>query len=179
MDDERLNQGENAEQASEKKSEIVWDETGQGIYKETVHQNQGEYHQASDTQNDYWQNTSGQMGQEAYQPASKGFGIASLVLGILSLVLYCTCFNLLLAILAIIFGILQLVQTGSPKGMAIAGIVTSCLSILLYVISLIVFISSTDLEDVIDRGFENGLQGDFNIEFPFQEDDYDDTIDTF
>lgn len=58
-----------------------------------------------------------------------GFGIASLVLGILSILLFCTCINWLTGILAIIFGIVQLVK-GGKKGLAVGGIVTAALSIL-------------------------------------------------
>lgn len=182
MDDERFDQVENAEQTEEEKPEIVWDETGQGIYKETTHRNRGEYHQTAGMQNEKWQENSAQMGQQTYQPVSKGFGIASLVLGILSLILYCTCINILLAVLAIIFGIIQLVQKDSPKGMAIAGIITSCLSIVFFVISLIVFMSSTEMQEAFEQGFQNGIQGDFNFNIPFEDsddfyndyDDYDD-----
>ena len=38
------------------------------------------------------------------QEPGVGFGIASLVLGIISLLLFCTCINIPLAILAIVFG---------------------------------------------------------------------------
>ena len=172
MDKDRIGQEEHIEQTDEKKPELVWDNTGQGIYKETTHQNQGEYHQNSDSKDDNWQENFGQMGSEIYQPVSKGFGIASLVLGILSLVLYCTCINILLAVLAIIFGILQLVQKDSPKGMAIAGIVTSCLSILFFIISVVVFLSSTDLEEALDQGIENRIQQKFHIDVPYYNDDF-------
>lgn len=172
MDKDRIGQEEHIEQTNEKKPELVWDNTGQGIYKETTHQNQGEYHQNSDSKDDNWQENFGQMGSEIYQPVSKGFGIASFVLGILSLVLYCTCINILLAVLAIIFGILQLVQKDSPKGMAIAGIVTSGLSILFFIISVVVFLSSTDLEEALDQGIENRIQQKFNIDVPYYNDDF-------
>lgn len=182
MDDERFSQEENAEQTEEKKPEIVWDEAGQGIYKEPTHSDQGEYHQAEGAQNANWQENFAQTGQQTYQPVSKGFGIASLVLGIISLILYCTCINILLAVLAIIFGILQLVQKDSPKGMAIAGIITSSLSIIFFVISLIVFMSSTEFQDAFEQGFQNGIQGDFNFNIPFEDSDdlyngYDDDDD--
>jgi hypothetical protein len=62
-----------------------------------------------------------------------GFGIASLVLGICSLLLFCTCVNLLLAILAIVFGIIQIVGY-KKRGLAVGGIVTAALSIVLFVI---------------------------------------------
>lgn len=45
----------------------------------------------------------------------RGFGIASMVLGIISLVLFFSFVNIPLAILAIIFGIIQLTRK-APKG---------------------------------------------------------------
>lgn len=76
-----------------------------------------------------------------------GFAIASLVLGIVAVVGFCSCINIPIAILGIIFGIIHLVQHGK-NGMAIAGIITSGVSILLFVIfmmlySLAIFSSST------------------------------------
>ena len=68
--------------------------------------------------------------QKAGQPSySTGFGIASMILGILSLVLFCTCLNIPLAIAAVIFGVLQLCRGPQARGMAIAGIVTAVLSV--------------------------------------------------
>ena len=53
----------------------------------------------------------------------KGFAIASMVLGIVALVLFCVWYlSIPCGILAIIFGILSLKSTG--KGMAIAGLIT-------------------------------------------------------
>ena len=64
------------------------------------------------------------------QQESQGFGIASLVLGILSLLLTCSCFNYITGILAIIFGIVQIVQSTNNSGMALAGLITAGLSLL-------------------------------------------------
>lgn len=59
---------------------------------------------------------------------SIGFGVASLVLGLISVLLFWTMCNVVLAILAIIFGIVQLVRS-NHKGMAAGGIVTGALAI--------------------------------------------------
>ena len=64
------------------------------------------------------------------QQESQGFGIAYLVLGILSLLLTCSCFNYITGILAIIFGIVQIVKSKNNRGMAIAGLITAGISIL-------------------------------------------------
>lgn len=58
------------------------------------------------------------------------FGIASLVLGIISLLLFCACINWITGILAIVFGVLQIVKC-RERGFAIGGIVTAGLSLVL------------------------------------------------
>lgn len=81
---------------------------------------------------------------------SVGFGIASLVLGILSLLLFCTCINWITGILAIIFGIIQIAQSRS-KGLAVGGIVTAGLSMLftviLYIILMVMGMSADSYQD--------------------------------
>ena len=59
-----------------------------------------------------------------------GFGVASLVLGAVSILMFGCCVNYILAIIAIALGIVQLVKN-KQKGLAIGGIVTACVSILL------------------------------------------------
>lgn len=62
---------------------------------------------------------------------SKGFGIASLVMGILSIVTCCCGVGALFSILGIIFGcIQQRDEYGQKPGQAIAGIITSCIGLL-------------------------------------------------
>lgn len=96
-------------------------------------QSQGNY--GPQCQGNYNQQFQGGYEQRPPQikPVGNGLGIASLVLGIISLVLFCTCANALTGILAIVFGIVQLVKGGN-KGMPIAGIVTSAISIIACVI---------------------------------------------
>ena len=61
----------------------------------------------------------------------KGMAIASLVLGLLSLVgLCCCCLNIITAPIAIILGIIVLVTHRDGTGLAITGIVTAVLSLL-------------------------------------------------
>lgn len=62
------------------------------------------------------------------EPERKGFAIASLVLGIISLVLCCV-YGGFLGIPGLIFGIVSLVKKESRMGMAIAGIITSSLGL--------------------------------------------------
>jgi hypothetical protein len=83
---------------------------------------------------------------EQQKPDNIGFGLTSMILGILSLLLFCSCINYILAILAIIFGIIQLVKYQN-RGMAIAGLVTAGLSIILATIMWIGFSTMTIDED--------------------------------
>lgn len=64
---------------------------------------------------------------------TNGLTIASLVLGIISLVLWCMWFlSIPCAILALIFGILGLKKPG--KGMAIAGVITSAIALAIWIL---------------------------------------------
>ena len=127
--------------------------------------NQGSYgnqYQNANNQNNYG-NQYGQQGygQQNYQPdqepkESKGFGIAALVLGIISVVLFCTCINLPLAALAIIFAIVQLVK-GGKKGLAIGGLVTGIISIVCCIIFwAAIFTSGSTAQDIMDQ-YGNGF----------------------
>ncbi len=112
--------------------------SGQNAYQQPDYSGQNAYQQPNYSgQNAYQQ--SNYSGQNAYQQAyygqaeksdSIGFGIASLVLGILSIFLFMCCVNYILAILAIIFGIVQMVQS-KKKGLAIGGIITAAISIII------------------------------------------------
>lgn len=64
-----------------------------------------------------------------HEPERKGFAIASLVLGILSLVLCCF-YGGFLGILGLIFGIVSLTKKESKMGLAIAGIITSAFGLI-------------------------------------------------
>ncbi len=79
--------------------------------------------------NEGYSNCSQFQGQ-APKPESATLGILSLVFGIVSIVFFCSCFNILTGIFAIVFGIIQLVNNKhTGRGMAIAGIVLSIISI--------------------------------------------------
>lgn len=89
----------------------------------------------------------------------KGFCIASMVLGIIALVFFCVWYlSIPCAILAIIFGVLGIKSTG--KGMAIAGLVTGSIGLVVFVL-IIVFIiifgvavgisDSLDLDDTYNN----------------------------
>lgn len=64
----------------------------------------------------------------------KGLSIASLVLGILSILFLCCCgLNIITAPLAIIFGIVALCKHQDGTGLAVTGIITAVLSLLVIV----------------------------------------------
>lgn len=113
----------------------------------------------------------------------KGFSIASMVLGIISLVF---CFVWIIsipcAILAIIFGILGIKSTG--KGMSIAGLVTSGIGIIL---SFVIFVflvavgmsaglhTLESLDDVYDNYYDDY---DYHYDSYYDSYDFDDYYDS-
>lgn len=85
-----------------------------------------------------------------------GFGIASMVLGIISLLCFCSCINIILAILAIIFGIIQIVSY-ETKGMAVAGIVTATISVILFVTCYALLLSNATFMNMMEEEMGNGF----------------------
>lgn len=80
-----------------------------------------------------------------------GFAIASLICGILSIL--CCCFvwlALVLGIAGIVLGIITLTQKYEGKGMAIAGIITGGVGLLLFLIVLLVAGSTDAFTTLID-----------------------------
>lgn len=72
----------------------------------------------------------------------KGLGIASMVCGILSIVLVCCSgyipfLPIVLGVVAVILGIVQIVKNES-KGMAIAGIICGAIGVVMYIALLII-----------------------------------------
>ncbi len=77
------------------------------------------------------------------QPEKKDgntFGIASLACGVIALLLFCTCLNVPLAIMSIIFGVVQITNY-REKVLAWAGIAMSAASIFLMILALIILMS--------------------------------------
>lgn len=116
-------------------------------------------------------------------PRGMGFGIASMVLGIVSLVLFCTCINVPLAIVAVIFGIVHVARHTESNGFAIAGIVTSIISVILMVIlAIVLYISGVNSAATwLYNGyfpFEDGIYDHYDYYDGYEyEDDYDDYFD--
>lgn len=80
-----------------------------------------------------------------------GVAIASLVCGILSLVCCClSWFSFILAVAAIVLGILTLVKKYDGKGMAIAGLVTAGIGIVVFIICIGIS-AAMPYEEIIDE----------------------------
>ena len=99
------------------------------------------------------------------------------------MVLFCTCCNLLLAVLAIVFGIIHLVRCKSGKGFGIAGIVTAALSIIFFFVYIFAFAGSSvfqeEFQKEFQRQFKNQMEqnfgedyeGYYDFNFPVDNDD--------
>ncbi len=85
----------------------------------------------------------------------KGFCIASMVLGIVALVLFCLWYiSIPCAILAIIFGVLGIKST--KKGMAIAGLVTGSVGLVIsfaIIVFIVIFGMALGIYDAIDDDY--------------------------
>lgn len=127
------------------------EEAGQDTYSQTTSV-QSTYNQDTYNQNPYGQNGyhPGNYGQKepGEKDHGKGFAIAALVLGILSVLCFCGCINYVMAIAAIILAIIHLVRSDQGKGMAIAGIILSVISMILGGIFWIYMISYTNITDI-------------------------------
>lgn len=78
-----------------------------------------------------------------------GFAITSLVLGILSISLFCTLFSPVLSALSLIFGIIYLVSyVPERKSFAITGIILAAASILMFIISINILMNSAALHSI-------------------------------
>ncbi len=94
----------------------------------------------------------------------KGISIAALVLGIISLVFLCCCIGGIFGVVGIVLAIIALATNASGKGMAIAGLVMSSLSIIvtiIYVAISIPFMSgiaefSENMDQYVQEYAENG-----------------------
>ncbi len=92
-----------------------------------------------------------------------GLGIASLVIGIISLMCFCTGLNVILAILAIVFGIVQL-ATCESKGLAIGGIVMAAISIVLTAITYGLLFSNVTFTNMMKEEVQQNFQDDEDMQ---------------
>ena len=95
--------------------------------------------------------SSGAAETPASSGQSTGFAIASMICGILSILCCCTgWFGLILSIVAIVFGVLTIKNEYGGKGMAMAGIITGGIGVLMFVLILVVGFSSGELTSMIE-----------------------------
>lgn len=136
------------------------------------------YEQPTFNQQNYGQPQYDQYGQPVYNPYNNqpekknGLGIASMVLGILSLLLACCCYYLgiILGIASIILGILSMRKQEATKGFAIAGIITGGLGLVFAIVIIIIQISMVNsgaYEDIMTKfynelGIDPNKFSDFN-----------------
>ena len=98
----------------------------------------------------------------------KAFCIASMVLGIVSIVMCCSYgISIICGILAVVFGILGI--KSEKKGMAISGITTGAIGIIISIVMLIILIImgfSASIFDILDnyRYKDDDIEIDMNIE---------------
>ena len=90
--------------------------------------------------------------QQKQEPKSNGLAIASLVLGIISFFALCLpVIPALTAIVGLILGIISLVKGKGGKGMAIAGVILSGLSLLIAVLFIIGLMSFFTNESIMSE----------------------------
>lgn len=152
-----------------------------GFYQQGSPYPQGGSYQQAGSYQQYQQPYGSNVQYSQYQKAnnnadSNSFGIASMILGILSLVLFCTCINVPLAIAAVIFGVLQFGRGPQGKGMAITGIVTAALSVLALIATIILMWGP--FMEYYQNAVSDLQQPGYDYEYDF-DDDYDDFFDFF
>ncbi len=122
---------------------------------------QPQYQQPESTQNQYQQTY--QQYQEPVQAKNNGMAIGSMICGIISLLLSC-CFwyvALPVAIAGIVLGILVIKNKKGGKGMAIAGLVLSGITVIIAILALIACVAFTGNESFMEefyKGFNEGLE---------------------
>lgn len=102
--------------------------------------NNGNYY--IDNTGSMYNNMPNQLYNQPPQPPKMGMAIAALVIGLLSMTLCCTG-GTFLGIVGIILGIIALTKNYDGKGMAIAGIITSALGVLIglfMIVYMVVFV---------------------------------------
>ncbi len=131
-------------------------------YEENPYTNQGQYGGPKYGGPEYGQSDYGNPKDERGKKYGNGFGMAALILGIISLVVFCSIFNVFLAILAIVFGIIQLAMY-HDKVQAIIGIVTASLSIVLTIVFWGLIYASSPFMNMMEDFVYEYSDGDYNI----------------
>ena len=110
----------------------------QNQYQQQHQQYQYNYQNPNQAQYNYQYNA--QFRQPVHRPQPSGYAIASMVLGIISILLSCIYYvSLASAVISIILGIVCIKKSLHGKSMAVAGIIMSSISFALILIWLVVY----------------------------------------
>lgn len=144
--------------------------TGESFYSQQDNDNQ--YYNYQDNNNNY----NYQDNNVNSQKETVGFAITSMVLGILSILLSCSyIYGSILSILALIFGIIHLKNKKSGHGMAIAGVTTGAISILIKIILFIlIFIGVISIGNRYNDWHDYSHIFDDYEDYDYDYDDYED-----
>ena len=134
-------------------------------------QNEQSEQSATDQQNDFYtQQPSGYDFTPPQKKATNGYAIASLILGVISIVLCsCSCLSIVTAILAIVFALLS--RAGKPMdGKALGGMICGIVALVLVVVSVVfvlIFYAETNTEDYMQ--FYEDMQSDFYEDYDMED----------
>lgn len=140
----------NPDQWSRYRSEGSWDAGRGSSGKENFYDHQYQENPYQNQYNGYYQ-----------QENARGFAVASLVLGIISLLCFCSFFNLLPAILALIFGGISLSKSRNGNGMAIAGMICGGVSIVLLVFTVVIMTANGSFINAMQNYMNNYFRNSF------------------
>ncbi len=88
------------------------------------------------------------MKSDNEENGTSGLAIASMVLGIVSIFTFCfVVISIICAVVGFVLGCVALGSNKKGKGMAIAGIVTSLVSVILLIVLVIIYGTSNDVAD--------------------------------
>lgn len=97
---------------------------------------------------------------------SKGLSITSMVLGICSIVFSCCCLGGGLGIAALVTGIIAKVKNKPGSGMALAGIITGAVGLLIYIVLTIIGLASGSSDSFYEsfmEGYNSGYDAGSNL----------------
>lgn len=92
------------------------------------------------------------LSNEKTNTINKGFGIASIVCGILSVTFFCSFINIFTSILGIIFGVVQ-IRRKEAKYMGIIGIILCILSVVIMVVCINLVSQNNDFVNMISNAY--------------------------
>lgn len=157
----------NAEQSQYQQSEKEQPQNEQPLYQQPQYQQplnqqsqyqQSQYQQSGQSQNQGQNQGQFQQYQQYQQPPRKdnGMAIASMVCGIVSFVISCCLYYLALplAIVSIVLAIMVLKNNKGGKGMAIAGLVLSGITVLIALLAIIGCAAIAGNEDFLNEIYE-------------------------